>query len=101
MSSTVYRYSLTRIVPFPDVIATLALSLVAVESIHGQEKTRLDARYATDQRKLALVIDADTEVGQALNQVFTGFARREFGDSAFRIERIDKHEGTTKEASAA
>lgn len=88
--SLCYRYALCRPIPFPDVLATLNLSLLAVESIHGEERTRLDARYVSDPKRFALVIDAETEVGQALNQVFTGFARREFGETAFKIERVEK-----------
>ena len=88
--SSCYRYALCRPIPFPDVLATLDLSLLAVQSIHGEEQTRLDARYVSEPKRFALVIDASTEVGQSLNKVFCGFARREFGDSAFKIERIDK-----------
>lgn len=90
MSREVYRYVLCRPVPFPEVLSTLDLALIAVQSLHGAERTRLDARFASDTRRQTLVIDAATPVGQALNQVFLGFARREFGDHAFRVERVDR-----------
>lgn len=95
MSSLVYRYVLCRPIPFPDVMATLDLALIAVQSLHGQERTRLDARFASDARKQTLAIDAGTPVGQALNQIFTGFARREFGEHALRIERVSQPVGQT------
>lgn len=92
MSSQVYRHVLCRPVPFPEVMATFDLALVAVQSLHGDERTRLDARFASDAGKQTLAIDAGTPVGQALNQIFTGFARREFGEHAFKIERVDRLE---------
>jgi len=90
MPREVYRYVLCRPIPFPEVLATLDLALIAVQSLHGAERTRLDARFASDPRRQTLVIDAATPVGQALNQVFVGFARRELGDDAFRVERLDR-----------
>lgn len=92
MPSRVYRHVLCRPVPFPEVMATFDLALVAVQSLHGDERTRLDARFASDAGKQTLAIDAGTPVGQALNQIFTGFARREFGEHAFKIERVERLE---------
>lgn len=100
MSSQAYRYVLCRPVPFPEVMATFDLALIAVQSLHGDERTRLDARFASDAGKRTLAIDADTRVGQALNQIFTGFARREFGDHAFRVERVDRVPAAAEPAGA-
>lgn len=101
MSDQVYRYALCRPVPFPEILATLDLALIAVESLHGQERARLDARYSSDAGKKVVVIDATTPVGQALNQIFTGFARREFGEHAFRIDRIDQAVSTSAAVGTA
>lgn len=88
MSREVYRYVFGPGVPFAEVIATLDLALIAVESLHGESRSRLDARFTDDPTKRAVAIDASTPVGQALNQLFTGFARREFGESAFKVDRV-------------
>lgn len=101
MPNHVFRYILCRPIPFPDVLATLDLALIAVQSLHGQERTRLDARFASDAGKLTLAIDAGTAVGQALNQIFTGFARREFGEHAFRIERVERLDRAAQPGAAA
>lgn len=90
MSNQVYRYVLCRPIPFPEVMSAFDLALIAVQSLHGNERTRLDARFASDAGKQVLAIDAGTPVGQALNQIFFGFARREFGEHAFKIERVDR-----------
>lgn len=90
MSREVYRYAFGNDVAFAEVLATLDLSLIAVESLHGESRSRLDARFVDDEPKRAIVIDASTEVGRALNQVFVGYVRREFGETAFRVERLDR-----------
>jgi len=90
MPREVYRYVFGQEAPFADVLATLDLALIAVESLHGESRSRLDARFINDPPSRAVVIDAATHVGQALNQVFVGYARREFGAGAFRVERVDR-----------
>lgn len=90
MSRDVYSYVFEHDVPFEEVLATLDLAITAVECLHGESRTRLDARFADDVAKRAIVIDASTDVGQALNEVFVGYARRELGESAFSVERVDR-----------
>ncbi len=68
MSREVYRYVFGQEVPFAEVLATLDLSLIAIESLHGESRSRLDARFVNDPPSRAVVIDAATPVGQALNQ---------------------------------
>lgn len=90
MAREVYWYVFNDSVTFAEVLATVNLSLIAVESIHGESRSRLDARFSDDAAKRSVVIDAETDVGQALNQVFVGYARREFGETAFHVERLDR-----------
>lgn len=99
MPHDAYRYVLCRPVPFPEVLAVLDMAMLAVESLHGKEKTRLDARFASDSGRLTVSVDAGTPVGEALNRVFTGFVKREFGEHAFRIERVDGLERSTTTGS--
>lgn len=87
MPREVYRYAFEHGVPFAEALATLELALIAVESVHGESRARLDGRFASDPAERVLVIDASTPVGQALNQIFVGYARREFGESAFTVTR--------------
>lgn len=90
MPREAYRYIFGDTVPFAEVLATVDLSLIAVESLHGESRSRLDARFSDDAAKRAVVIDASTDVGRALNQVFIGYVRREFGEGAVRVERLDR-----------
>ena len=101
MPREVYRYVFSEHVPFDDVLDTVDLAVIAVQSLHGEERTRLDARFVSDPKRRTLAIDATTPVGQALNQLFVGYARREFGDGAFEVQRADSIPGRTIETSRA
>jgi len=34
-------------------------------------------------------VDAATDVGRAIARIFTGFLTREFGEEAFKVERVE------------
>ena len=88
MTTDVYRYLFDTAVPAAEVETTLVLSIFAVEALHGESQTRLDAGHAFDAKKRAVVIDASTNVGRDLNRVFIGLVTREFGPGSFRVERV-------------
>lgn len=90
MSRDVYRYRFQQDLPFTEVFSILNLAIVAIESLYGESRSRLDARFSDDPISHTITIDASTDVGQNLNEVFVGFARQEFGDGAFRVERVDR-----------
>lgn len=88
MERTLYRYTFRPEVPKAEVEASLVLALIAVEGLHGEAQTRLDAGHTIGNRFSACVIDGSTPVGRDLAKVFTAFLRREFGEDSFRIERV-------------
>lgn len=88
MTADAYRYVFQPAVPAVEVEATLVLSILAVEALHGEAQTRLDAGHAFDGGLRVVVIDAASAVGRDLNRVFIGFVTREFGPEAFRVERV-------------
>jgi len=90
MPNDVYRYEFVDAVPAAEIETTLVLSLFAVEALHGESQTRLDAGHAFDPKRRTVVIDAATEVGKDLNRVFIGFVTREFGPGSFRVERVQR-----------
>jgi SRSO17 transposase len=100
MAREVYRYVFGQQAPFSEVLATLNLALIAAESIYGESRSRLDARFTHESAQYAVVIDASTSVGQALNQVFVGYVTREFGEGAFRVERVDRVPAAAQPAGA-
>ena len=92
---TLYRYTFQSDVPKAEVEASLLLALIAVEGLHGEAQTRLDAGHAMSGTFGACVIDASTPVGGDLAKVFTAFLRREFGEDSFRVERLHPHSQLT------
>jgi len=90
MPTDVYRYEFDAAVPAAEVETTLVLSILAVEALHGESQTRLDAGHAFDLTRRTVVIDAATPVGRDLNRVFIGLVTREFGPDSFRVERVDR-----------
>ena len=86
--SIAYRYTFASSVPLDEVEASLALAVVATESTFGETQTFLDAAHGFDAAARQLVIDASTDVGRNLNQIFAGYLRREFGAEAFTVVRI-------------
>ncbi len=91
MSTELYRYVFTDDVPLEDIEASLMLAVLATESLHGEAQTRLDVAYLLDPAKRACVIDAGAPVGRDINRLFVGFVSREFGQDAFRVERVEGH----------
>ena len=88
MNRELYRYNFNAKVPLQDVEESLLLAVLATESLHGRALIRLDASFCLDTGKRSCVVDAATEVGRAIARIFTGFLTREFGEEAFKVERI-------------
>jgi len=87
MTKDIYRYTFGPTARMQDVEEALLLAVLAVESLHGQSRVRMDASYCVDAEKRASVIDASTPVGRDICRIFTGFAIREFGESAVKVRR--------------
>ncbi len=89
MSREIHRYQFKATVPADEIESTLLLAVLAVEGLHGVSRVRLEASYCFDAEKHACVIDTETIVGQDISRIFTGFSIREYGETAFRVERTD------------
>lgn len=89
MSTCKYRYDFSTNVPIEDVEASLVLAILGVEALHGEAQVKLSAAHYIDAAERMCVIDAGDAVGQDLNRLFAGYARREFGPEAFRVKRLD------------
>lgn len=86
----VYRYEFDQAVSQQDAKDSLLLAVLAAECLHGASKVRLDAGYCWEKAKRSCVIDAGTQVGRQINQLFTGFAIRQFGSDSFKVEPVDQ-----------
>ena len=88
MNRELYRYNFNAEVPLHDIEDSLLLAVLATESLHGRALVRLDASFCLDGARRSCVVDAATDVGRAIARIFTGFLTREFGEEAFKVERI-------------
>ncbi len=88
MDRTLNRYRFTEAVPMQEAEDSLMLAVLAAEGIYGRSRVRLETSFALDAAKRACVIDASTEVGQHVSRVFTTFITKQFGEEAFRLERL-------------
>ena len=88
MNRELYRYHFKATVPLGEVEESLLLAVLATECLHGRSLVRLDASFCLDATKRSCVVDAATEVGRAIACIFPGFITREFGETAFKVERI-------------
>jgi len=86
----VYRFQFKDEVPSKDIEEHLFWAVFNAESVYGKPKVRLDASFLFDRDKKVCVIDKTTEVGQHIAQLFTSLITREFGEEAFRVERLEK-----------
>jgi hypothetical protein len=88
MSGEAYRYTFSDDASASTAKDLLLLSVVAVECLRGGSVVRLDAACQFDESHRTCVVECGTDVGQSIARIFTGFLTREFGEQAFRVERI-------------
>ena len=89
MNNVAYRYRFRPDIDLKEAQDTLLLAVVAAEGIFGQARVRMDADYHLDPTINVIIVDADTVVGQVVNQVFTAFISREFGRGRFLVRRVE------------
>ncbi len=64
----------------------IARAIETAEYAFGQAKVRLHAAYLATNDKA--VIDASSEVGEYIAQIFIGLMTRKIGEDKFTVERI-------------
>lgn len=89
MSTQTYEYRFDTAIPVQELEDTFMLSLIAVESVFGHSRVRMDARFEFDRKNRRCRIDCSNEVGLQLARIFTGYATREYGEGAVQIDISD------------
>jgi hypothetical protein len=89
MPRDVYRYRFRSDIDLRDAEDTLRLSILAAEGLFGEAQVRMDAGYAIDLSIQTIIVDASTDVGQAVSAIFTAFVLREFGRHAVDVRRVE------------
>ena len=89
MARDIYRYQFRRDIALREAEDTLLLAILAAEGLFGEAQVRMDAGYDVDPSIHTIIVDASTEVGQAVSAIFTAFVLREFGRLAVHVRRVD------------
>jgi hypothetical protein len=92
MESLIYRYRFSNSVSIDAVEESLLLATLSTESSFGRSRVQMDSCFRLDKKNRVCSIDASTPVGSNIATVFTGFLAREFGESTFTVERVEKLE---------
>lgn len=90
----VYRFKFKENIPVKEIEDSLFWAVFNAESLYGKTKVRLDASFLFDRERSVCVIDKSTEVGQHIAQIFTSLISHEFGEDAFKVERLPTKEKT-------
>ena len=88
MTNGVFHFSFTTDVSLDEAEMTLQLATFAVEGLFGTTRVRLDFGYHVDADHRMVIVDGSKEVEATVVQVFAGLLLREFGEDAFRVERV-------------
>lgn len=99
MSREIYRYRFNDSVPLQEAEGSLLLAVLAAECLYGRSPVRMDAAFKLDRGKRACVVDAASEVGRAIARIFTGFLTHQFGEEAFRVERLPETSESRQQAN--
>ncbi|MBC7772933.1 MAG: hypothetical protein H7210_10595 [Pyrinomonadaceae bacterium] len=88
MNRTAMQYAFPLPTPMVQIEDTFVLALLALESLHGTARIRLDVKYEFDAAGRTCRVSCDTAIGDELNLLFTGYLRRELGDESFSVIRV-------------
>lgn len=90
MERIIYSYTLDNEIPLEEAQTLLDVAIDSTEALHGSAAVQLDGRFAIDEARRTIVVDAGTVVGRDANRLFTGLLIREFGQENVHIERHER-----------
>ena len=94
------RYGLKRHVCLDTVQDCLTIAVLGVEKSYGRSRVKAEGSWHLDRQRRTCTIDASTQVGQDIAQLFTGYLAREFGETAFQLLRSKSRRKSMQKAEA-
>ena len=88
MPKNFYHFRLDSDIPIEEIEDTLMLALVAVNSLHGLTRVRLDCQFVLDKKRRHVLVDGNTTVGRCFALLLAGYIDYAFGEHRFRFRRI-------------
>ena len=87
MEKGIFKYTFTPEINIEEVESTLLLAVYAAEGLHGRSSVSMDMRYYANHEKRYCVVDATTDIGRNVCQIFTEYLTRELGYDSFQVRR--------------
>jgi len=94
MQPAVYQFEFDGPVSMNDIEATLHLAILGAEALYGESSVRMDGAYSVNEQRRICVVDARSEVGRTICQLFTGYLAKELDSSAFRVRSVHQSSGS-------
>jgi len=88
MAQATYTFVIGVGVDLNEVNATMRLSLIAAEGVHGEARIRTEVAYTIEPLQSALRLSGDVPAVETVAQIFTSFLTREFGAESFCVRRM-------------
>ena len=84
-----YRFNVTQPGVQPAILKALVLmALKETELIYGRAKVKLDVTYELSDTKPICIIEANTECGEHVAKLISGFLIKQVGEQNFRVMRL-------------
>ncbi|MBZ0266260.1 hypothetical protein K8I28_16505 [bacterium] len=83
-----YQFRFKKSLPFDEIDGNLEVAMFAAQCIHGRTQLLLDAKFDANPMNNTCWIDADTDVGKTILQIFTGTMALLFGERSFKVRKI-------------
>lgn len=87
MRQTEHRFQFNPDVDLSEAEATLRLSLLAAEGLHGEARVRTEVSYTLEPLRSEIRVVGGEPVGDAVVQIYTSLLSHEFGRGAFTVRR--------------
>ena len=85
MSTTVYKFKFDAATELDEAESTLHLAILAAEGLFSEALLRVNFSYHRDDEAKSLHINGGDEISETVVRIFTSFAIKEFGSTAFVI----------------
>jgi hypothetical protein len=87
MRQTEHRFQFNPDVDLSEAEATLRLSLLAAEGLHGEARVRTEVSYTLEPLRSEIRVVGGEPVGDTVVQIYTSLLSHEFGRGAFTVRR--------------
>ncbi len=85
MNAPTYRFRFSDVTELDEAESTLHLAILAAEGLFSEALLRVSFSYRRDEEEHCLHINGGNEISETVVRIFTSFAIKEFGSTAFTV----------------